>query len=123
LSIRIDEQGEKIKLSPIDILLDDEDMRPSEQYGYCKLYQAQLLRSCTTSIKVNAWVRDYGADLQVMCKLHLKTYAHSKVKGFMWLFCRHALPVCTRLQGKVLTAWWKTLGIWHLTAALPRVVP
>jgi hypothetical protein len=30
-----------------------------------------------------------------------RNYKHiSTVKGFMWLFCSHALPVGTRLRGK-----------------------
>jgi hypothetical protein len=33
-------------------------------------------------------------------KLHLSSFAHSKVKGFMWLWCSHALPASTRLRGK-----------------------
>jgi hypothetical protein len=53
----------------MEILLDDE-------YGPAfikrnlnsKLYQASLLRSCATSIKVNTWVRNYGVDLQVVHK-------------------------------------------------------
>jgi hypothetical protein len=81
-------------------------MLPTEQYGPAfikrnensRLYQAQMFRSCINSI--NAWVRDYGVDLEKVRKLHLSTFAHSKVKGFMWLRCSHALPAGTRLRGK-----------------------
>jgi hypothetical protein len=31
---------------------------------------------------------------------HLSTFAPSKIKGFIWIFCSHALPVSTRLRGK-----------------------
>ena len=63
------------------------------------LYQAQLLRSCATRIKVNTWERDYAINLQVVRNNHKKTWANSKVKGFMWLLTSHALPVGTRLRG------------------------
>jgi hypothetical protein len=83
-------------------------MRLTEQYGLAfikrnensRLYQAQMFRSCINSIKENVWVRDYGVDLEKVCKLHLSTFAHSKVKGLMWLWCSHALPAGTRLRGK-----------------------
>jgi hypothetical protein len=39
-------------------------------------------------------------DLEKVCKLHLSTFAYSKVKGFMWLWCSHALLASTRLRGK-----------------------
>jgi hypothetical protein len=64
------------------------------------LYQAQLLRSCTTGIKTNAWVRDLNINLKAARSCHKKTWADSKVRGFMWLFTSHALPVGTRLRGK-----------------------
>jgi hypothetical protein len=83
-------------------------MRLTEQYRptfikrneNSRLYQAQMFRSCINSIKENAWVRDYGVDLERVRKLHFSTFAHSKVKGFMWLWCSHALPASTRLRGK-----------------------
>jgi hypothetical protein len=59
-----------------------------------------VFRSCINSIKENASVRDYGVDLEKVRKLHLSTFAHSKVKGFMWLWCSHALPAGSRLRGK-----------------------
>jgi hypothetical protein len=34
-------------------------------------------------------------DLEKVCKLYLSTFAHSKVKGFMWLWCSHTLPAGT----------------------------
>jgi hypothetical protein len=90
------------------IHIDDEDMRPFEQYGPAfikrnengRLYKSQMFRSCTNSIKENAWERDYGVDLKEIRKTHLNTFAHSKVKGFMWLFTSHALPVGARLRRK-----------------------
>jgi hypothetical protein len=88
--------------------IDKEDMRPIEQYGPAfikrnkngQLYKSQMFRSCTNSIKENAWERDYGVDLKEIRKTHLNTFAHSKVKGFMWLFTSHVLPVGTRLRHK-----------------------
>jgi hypothetical protein len=83
-------------------------MHPTEQYEPAfikrnknsKLYQAQMFRFCINSIKENAWVRDYGVDLEKVCKLHLSKFAYSKVKGFMWLWCSHALPAGNRLRSK-----------------------
>jgi hypothetical protein len=83
-------------------------MRLTEQYGpefikcnyNSKLYKAQLLWACINTIKVNAWVRDYNINLARVQREHLNTFAHSKVKGFMWLFCSPALPVGTQMRGK-----------------------
>jgi hypothetical protein len=88
--IRVEEDGLKIKRTPRDILLDEENMHPTEQYGLAfikcnqnsQLYAAQMLHSCIPYIKVNTWERDYG--------INLNNFAHSKVKGFMWLFLSHA---------------------------------
>jgi hypothetical protein len=101
----VDEDGLKIKRTPQDILLNEKDMHPMEQYGPAfikrnqnsQLYVAQMLRSCIPYIKVNTWERDYGINLTRVRRDHLNTFAHSKVKGFMWLFLSHALPVGTRL--------------------------
>jgi hypothetical protein len=105
-----DEEGYKIKTTLEQILTIEEDIRPTEQYGPAfikknensRLHQAQMFRSCINSIKENAWVRDYGVDLEKVCKLHLSTFAHSKIKGFMWLWssrqqaqrqgCQHSMP-------------------------------
>jgi hypothetical protein len=103
-----DEEGYKIKTTLEQILTIEEEMRPTEQYGRAfikrnensRLYQAQMFRSCINSIKENAWVRDYRVDLEKVCKLHFSTFAHSKVNGFMWLCCSHALPAGTRFRGK-----------------------
>lgn len=102
------DEGEKVRLRPAEIHLDEEDMRPTEQYGPAfikrnensRLYKAQMFRTHVPYIKVNAWARDWGIDVAKARKLHLNTFAQSKVKGFMWLFCSHALPVGTRLRGK-----------------------
>jgi hypothetical protein len=40
------------------------------------------------------------SEVEKVCKLHLSMFAHSKVKGFMWLWCSHTLPTGTRLRGK-----------------------
>jgi hypothetical protein len=61
-----DENGEKIKLTLEMIHIDDEDMHPIEQYGPAfikrnekgQLYKSQMFRSCTNSIKENAWERE-----------------------------------------------------------------
>jgi exonuclease III len=81
----------KVKTTLEQICINDEDMRPTEQYGPAfikrnensRLYQAQMFRTCINSIKENAWIRDYSVDLELVRKLHLNTFAHSKVKGFM----------------------------------------
>jgi hypothetical protein len=103
LIIGIDDDGNKIKVTPGEILIDEEDMCPTKQYGpgfikcnyNSKLYKAQLLWACVNTIKVNAWVRDYDINLARVRREHLNTFTHSKVKGFMWLFCNHALLVGT----------------------------
>jgi hypothetical protein len=113
-----DEEGYKIMTTLEQILTIEEDMRPMEQYGpaFIKrndnsgLYQAQMFRSCINSIKENAWVRDYGMDLEKVRKLHLNMFAHSKVKGFMWLWCSHALPAGTRLGARMPTQHAHTAG-------------
>jgi hypothetical protein len=57
----VDKDGLKIKRTSWDILLDEEDMHPIEQYGLAfvkrnqnsQLYAAQMLCSCIAYIKVN----------------------------------------------------------------------
>jgi hypothetical protein len=127
LVIRIDEDGYKVKTTLEQIFINDEDMRPTEQYGPAfikrnensRLYQAQMFRTCINSIKVNVWVRDYSVDLEQVRKLHLNTFAHSKVKGFIWLWCIHVLPAGTRLRGKDASSaclhCGKTEDIRHMT--------
>jgi hypothetical protein len=44
---------------------------------------------------------NFRIEADVTVSTHLNTtFAHSKVKGFMWLFCSHALPGGTRMWGK-----------------------
>jgi hypothetical protein len=108
LVISTNKEGDKIKVTPENILLDKEDMRPAEKYGPAfikrnqnsSLYGAQMLRSCINKIKPNKWVENYGINLSKVRQEHLSTFASSKIKGFIWLLCSHALPVGTRLQGK-----------------------
>ena len=50
-------------------------------------------------LKENKWVEKYPINLRKVRQGHLGTFASSKVKGFMWLLCSHALPVGTRLRG------------------------
>jgi hypothetical protein len=88
--------------------MNEEDMRPAEKYcpefikcnQNSSLYKAQMFRNCVNKIKPNKWVENYGINLQKVRQEHLSTFASSKVKGFMWLFCSHALLVGTRLRGK-----------------------
>jgi hypothetical protein len=76
-------------------------------------------------IKVNAWVRDYNVDLPRICKEHLNTFAHSKIKNFMWLFCSHTLLVASRFRGKEannicpICSLQRTSSIWHMNAKMP----
>ena len=101
------ESGERKEflLSDLDMAKEDISMEEGASRRFIKandnsiLYQAQLLRSCTTRIKVNTWERDYAINLQVVRNNHKKTWANSKVKGFMWLLTSHALLVGTRLRG------------------------
>jgi hypothetical protein len=127
LVTRIDEDGYKVKTTLEQICINDEDICPTEQYGPAfikrnensRLYQAQMFRTCINSMKENARVRDYSVDLEQVRKLHLNTFAHSKVKGFMWLWCSHALPAGTRLRGKDASSacphCGKTEDIRHMT--------
>jgi hypothetical protein len=108
LVIGTNKEGDKIKVTPENILLDEENMRPAEKYGQAfikrnqnsSLYGAQMLRSCINKIKPNKWVENYGINLSKVRQEHLSTFASSKIKGFMWLLCSHALLVGTRLRGK-----------------------
>jgi hypothetical protein len=83
-------------------------MRLAEKYGpefiksnqNSSLYKAQIFRTCVNKIKTNKWVENYGISLQKVKQEHLSTFASSKIKGFMWLYCSYALPVGTRLRGK-----------------------
>jgi hypothetical protein len=62
LIIGVDDDGNKIKVTPGEILIDEEDMCLTEQYGLefikhnynSKLYKVQLLWACINIIKVNA---------------------------------------------------------------------
>jgi hypothetical protein len=45
-------------------------------------------------------VENYGINLQKVRQEHLSTFASSKIKGFIWLFCSHALPVGIKLRHK-----------------------
>ena len=98
-------ERKEVPLSDLDLAKEDLTMEKGPSHKFVKandnsiLYQAQLLHSCTTRIKVNTWERDYAINLQVVRNNHKKTWANSKVKGFMWLLTSHALPVGTRLRG------------------------
>ncbi len=100
--------GDKSKSRVSDILVDEEEPRPLEKFGPAfikrntnsKLASAQLLRADTTNIKVNKWVSTYGIELSELHGMYQKTFCASKIKGFMWLFISHALPVGDRMRGK-----------------------
>ena len=100
--------GLKTKLPIEDILASEEELAPTEKYGpefikrneNSKLYKAQLIRNNKTYIKENKWITKYGIDLQLARKVNLGSFVHAKIKGFLWLFISHALPVGTRLRGK-----------------------
>jgi hypothetical protein len=63
------------------------------------IYDALLHRTNRRAPKENKWVTKYGVELRDIHKKYRKTIAHSSVKGFMWLFCNHALPVGARMWG------------------------
>jgi hypothetical protein len=105
---RNEDTGLKMKVYIDQILTEEEDKITTELYSpqflkktaNSKLYKAQLLRTRKTYIKSNKWVEKYNINLRRARNLHNGTYAQSKIKGFMWLFISHALPVGTRLRGK-----------------------
>jgi hypothetical protein len=108
LVISRDEEGHKVKMTPEDILIDEENMSLAEKYSpefikcnqNSSLYKAQMFWNYVNKIKIKKWVENYKINLQKVRQKHLSIFASSKIKGFMWLFCSHALPVGTRLQGK-----------------------
>jgi hypothetical protein len=61
LKIGTNKEGDKIKVTLENILLDEEDMRPAKKYGPAfikrnqnsSLYGAQMVRSCINKIKPN----------------------------------------------------------------------
>jgi hypothetical protein len=65
LVIGRDEEGQKIKMTPEDILIDEEDMRPAKKYGLefikcnqnSSLYKAQMFWSCVNKIKLISGLR------------------------------------------------------------------
>ena len=77
--VGINEEGKKIKMTPKDLIMDEEDMRPAEQYGpefikrnqNSNLYKAHSYRSCINTIKVNAWARDYKVNLSRAHREHM----------------------------------------------------
>jgi hypothetical protein len=91
LIIGMNKEGDKIKVTPENILLDETNMRPAEKYGPAfikrnqnsSLYGAQMLRSYFNKIKPNKWVENYGINLSKVRQKHLSTFASSKIKGFM----------------------------------------
>jgi hypothetical protein len=88
LVIGMNKEGDKIKVTPENILLEEEDMRPAEKYGPAfikgnqnsSLYGAQMLRTCINKIKPNQWVENYGINLSKVRQEHLSTFASSKIK-------------------------------------------
>jgi hypothetical protein len=122
----VDKNSHKHKLYLKDILLEEEDMPPTERFGLAfikrnensHVYKAYVERTLTGYIKVNAWVRDYNVDLPRMCKEQFNTSVHSKIKGFIWLFCSHTLPVASRLRRKEANNKCPICGltedIWHM---------
>jgi hypothetical protein len=91
LVISTNKERDKIKVTPENILLDEQNMRPAEKYGPAfikrnqnsSLYGAQMLRSCINKIKPNKWAENYGINLSKVRQEHLSTFASSKIKGFM----------------------------------------
>ena len=68
--------------------------------GNSVLYKAQLYRYAKTGRKPIRWEAIYNTKVNALLKINMNSFAHSKVKGFMWLFYTHALPVGARMRGK-----------------------
>jgi hypothetical protein len=63
------------------------------------LYEAQLLNQEELYKKENKWNLKYEIDVQKNINQVFHSITSSKVKGFMWLFFNHALPVKGRWYG------------------------
>ena len=64
------------------------------------LYKAQLYRYTNTRRKPIRWEEIFNTKINSLLELNMTNFTHSKVKGFMWLFYTHDLPVGARLRGK-----------------------
>ena len=71
-------ERKEFPLSDLDLAKEDLTMEEGPSCKFVKandnsiLYQAQLLRSCATRIKVSTWERDYTINLQVVRNNHKK---------------------------------------------------
>ena len=73
------------------------DTPPIKTKSYNKnsvLYQAHQYRTTKTGMKPNVWSNQ--TDVPTLHVEHKESYASSQIKGFMWLFLQHALPVRNR---------------------------
>ena len=99
--------AELIKLTLEDILAQEDEPMPGEKFGPAflkkvdnsRLYTAQLFRKHNFYIKENKWALKYNININKPRNEQNRSIAHSRVKGFMWLFYSHALPVKDRLHG------------------------
>jgi hypothetical protein len=74
------------------------------------LYRAQLYRYAELKRKPIKWEDTYRIKVNPLMGLSSAGMTHSKVKGFMWLFYTHALPVATRMWGKETSQECKICG-------------
>lgn len=96
--------GGKFSLEELEL---GEDWITLERHGPCFpkgranriLYEAQLRSRVKTSQKMNKMETMTGRELATTVGQNWKSAASSKVKGFMWLFWNHALPVGERMFG------------------------
>ena len=74
------------------------------------LYRAQLYRFAELRRKPIKWEETFRVKVNPLIKQSTAGMTHSKVKGFMWLFYTHALPVATRMWGNDTTHNCKICG-------------
>lgn len=100
----IDNEGVKTKVPISELNTDSEEPRMADMYSpiYFKneenshMYKAFELRSAPTKRKINKWEAKGLNDLKGAYKTQTRTWAHAKIRGFMWLAVSHALPVGNR---------------------------
>ena len=98
------EDGVKIKTPITELNMDSEEPRMADIHSpmYFKneenalVHKAYEFRSTPTRRKDNKWLAQGLKDLKTAYRTQARTWAHAKIKGFMWLMVSHALPVGSR---------------------------